>query len=81
MGNSSKGFRLDLGEPLAGELADFCVAHYGASQTNIIRVALEAFISERLVAEPAVAKRYEAARKKRIGGASSDKIRLLPGSQ
>lgn len=71
MAKSSKsgGFRLDLGEPLAGKLADFCAAHYDASQTSIIRHALEEFIERRL-ADPgwsAMRTRYEEERQKRTG--------------
>jgi predicted SpoU family rRNA methylase len=60
------GFRLDLGEPLASELADFCVAHYKAPQTEIIRAALRVFIDRQLTAEPEMRKRYDDARQKRL---------------
>ena len=63
----SGGFRLELGEPLAGDLADFQKAHYNASATEIIRQALRDFIDVRLVEEPAMRKRYEAAKKDRTG--------------
>jgi hypothetical protein len=62
----SKGFRLVLGGELEKKLGYFCVAHYGAPQTNIIRLALEAFIEQRLKAEPQVRKRFEDARRKRL---------------
>ena len=65
----SKPFNLNLGEPWAGKLADFCAAHYEAPWTSVIRYALDAFIDERLAAEPEVRKRYEAARAKRLSGA------------
>ena len=62
------GFRLDLGEPWEGKLADFCAAHYDASQTNVIRHALDAFIDQRLAdpGESAMRARYEEARRKRL---------------
>ena len=62
----SGGFRLDLGEPLVGDLADFQKAHYGASATEIIRQALREFIDARLKDEPAMRLRYEAARSHRL---------------
>jgi hypothetical protein len=69
-GNKSGGFRLDLAEPLAGKLADFCAAHYDASKTSIIGHALETFIDQRLAdpGEIAMRARYEEARRKRTGG-------------
>lgn len=65
--NKSGGFRLDLGEPLAGDLSDFQVAHYGASATEIIRRALRDFIDARLEEEPTMNARYQAAKKERLG--------------
>jgi hypothetical protein len=76
MAHPSKGSRLKLGEPLASELADFCAAAWGAPEINIVRVALESFMRERLAKEPELRERYEDARKKRLG-ARADKIRLL----
>ena len=66
MAEESKALRLVLGEPWESKLADFCAAHYGAPQTNVIRHALDAFIGQRLKAEPEVKKRYEDARRKRL---------------
>jgi hypothetical protein len=64
----SKGFRLDLGEPLASKLADFCAAHYDGTQTKVIRDALEKFLEERLAdpEEAAMRRRYEEIRRKRL---------------
>ena len=59
--------RLGLGEPIQGQLADFCAAHYNASERDVIRTALEAFISQRLEAEPEMRKRFDEARRKRLG--------------
>ncbi len=69
--------RYQLGEPLAGDLQDFCAAHYNAPASDIIRTALREFIDARLAVEPEMRKRYEAARKARLAG-GNDKIRLLP---
>lgn len=67
MPNRSKGSRLGLGEPIQGLLADFCAAHYNASERDVVRTALEIFINQRLDAEPEMRKRFDDARKKRLG--------------
>jgi hypothetical protein len=59
----TRGFRLDLGEPLASDLAAFCAANYNAPQTEVIREALTLHIRERLK-EPVIKKRFEEARRK-----------------
>lgn len=71
-GKDSGGFRLDLGEPWASKLADFCEAHFDASKTTVIRNALDAFIDAELDTDPKGKKRYEATRAKRLSGASED---------
>lgn len=68
---------IELGEPLGSDLADFCAAHYNAPEREIIRVALTAYIRDRLEAEPEVKKRFDEARRKRTG-ATENKIRLIP---
>jgi hypothetical protein len=78
MARKSKGARLDLGEPWTSDLADFCAAHYGAPEKNIIRAALDTFIKERLGAETDLRKRFEDARKKRLGAAGGANVRVLP---
>lgn len=76
MSEKSKGFRLDLGEPLASDLADFCAAHFKAPATEVIREALSQFIQGRLNNEPSVKQRFEEARKARLG-ATGKNIRVL----
>lgn len=70
----STGSRFNLAEPLAGDLADFCSAHYGVSETNIIREALRQFIDARLAAEPEMRKRFDAARKDRLGAKTNLRV-------
>ena len=77
MAKRSKGSRLNLGEPWTSDLADFCAAHYGVAETNIIKAALDAFIGERLEKEPELRKRFEEARKKRLGATGAN-IRIMP---
>jgi hypothetical protein len=67
MPNRSKGARSGLGEPIQGMLSDFCTAHYGASERDVIRAALDEFITQRLDLEPEMRKRFDDARKKRLG--------------
>lgn len=78
MAKKTTGSRLQLGEPLASDLADFCEAHYGAPEIRIIREALRQFIDTRLGAEPEVARRFEEARRKRIGALESGNVVALP---
>jgi len=73
------GSRLNLGEPLASDLADFCVAHYRASEIEIVRVALRAFIDARLSAEPEMKKRFEEARAYRLGRSDPKVVALHKG--
>ncbi len=81
MARASKGARLELGEPWTSDLADFCAAHYGAPEKHIIRAALEFFIKDRLAAEPEVRKRFEEARKRRLGAAGGANIKVMPTSK
>jgi hypothetical protein len=66
-----------LDEPLASDLMDFCEAHRGAPEKRVVADALRAFIDERLSVEPELRKRFEEARRKRLG-IKEDKIRLVP---
>ena len=55
----------------------FCEAHRGSPEHRIIADALRAFIAERLVAEPELKKRYDAARRKRLGSIEGDNVTVL----
>jgi hypothetical protein len=74
--DKNAGFRLDLGEPWASDLADFCAANYKGSQTEVIREALAEHIKRRLSREPVLQSRFEEARKKRLG-ALADNVSVL----
>jgi hypothetical protein len=67
--NPPKG-RWKLTEPLYSDLLDFCEAHRGSPEHRIIADALRAFIDERLGAEPELKRRFEEARKARLGQAT-----------
>jgi hypothetical protein len=69
--NKSSGFRLDLGEPWASDLIDFCRANYNGSQTEVIREALTEHIHGRLSREPILQSRFNEARRKRLEGEAS----------
>jgi hypothetical protein len=73
--------RLPLEEPLAGDFSDFCAAHYGAPEREIIRAALRSFIDKQLDAEPEMRKRYDAAKKTRLGGGVPKVVKLRPGGE
>jgi hypothetical protein len=80
MAKRSTGARFNLGEPWDSDLADFLVAHFGASATDVVRTALRAFIDDQLAKDPESKKRFDEARRKRLG-LNGDKIRLLPTSK
>jgi hypothetical protein len=69
-----------LGEPWQTLLADFCAAHYNAPERDIIRAALDFFIKNRLDAEPEVRKRFEEAKRKRLG-TPGEIVRVIPGGK
>jgi hypothetical protein len=77
MAKKTTGSRLQLGEPLATDLTDFCEAHYGAPEIRIIREALRTFIDQRLAAEPEVARRFEESRRRRLGAIEAGNVVAL----
>lgn len=82
MAKKTTGSRFNLGEPLDTDLADFCEAHYGAPEVRVIREALRLFIDGRLAAEPELRKRFEEARRKRLGAlAEQENVVVLGGSR
>ena len=48
---------------------------------ELIRAALDFFIQDRLVREPEVRKRFEEARKNRLGAAGGSNIKVMPTSK
>jgi hypothetical protein len=71
------GKRLAFPEPLASDFLDFRAANYNAAEMEVLREALRDHIDRRLDDEPELRKRFEAARRKRLGS-SGDNIRVLP---
>ena len=67
--------RLKLGEPLASKFRDYCAANYNCAQIEVIREAIEGHIDARLRSEPELRRRYEEARKARLG--ASDSVAVL----
>jgi len=70
MSRPSKGSRLamlGLDDELIGRVHDFREGYFGAPEYRIVAEALEFFMRDRLKAEPEVKRRYEAARKMRLG--------------
>jgi hypothetical protein len=59
------GFRLDLREPVAGMLSDFCEAFFRGNKTDVIREALLQFIPAQVSANPGRGSKYAALQRKR----------------
>jgi hypothetical protein len=75
------GSRLGLSEPLNSDLLDFREAHRGAPETRIVADALRAFIDDRLAAEPELKKRFDEARRARLGIVREGNVVVLPSSK
>jgi hypothetical protein len=58
-------FKLQLGEPVATDLEDFCAAHYGAPAINVIREAVTLFIVDQLARDPELRMRFDRLRQER----------------
>jgi hypothetical protein len=76
MSQRSKGSRLKLGEPLASDLLDFRAASYWAPEIEVVREAVRRHIDTRLNAEPEMKRRFEQARRTRLG-LKHDNIRVI----
>jgi hypothetical protein len=57
--------RYRLGDPIDGELEDFCKAMLDAKQSVVIRAAVSAFIKAELDRNEGIRQRYEALRRAR----------------
>lgn len=77
MARPSKDAKLQLGEPWASKLADFCEANFNAPQKEVIRNAINMLIDDYLANEPRMRERYEEARKKRLSKEKCDIIKLV----
>jgi hypothetical protein len=80
MAKKSRDAKLQLGEPWAGRLSDYCEALLGAPQKNVIRAALDAFIDAELEANPSIRARYDAAQRKRRAEIAPN-VTVLPGGK
>ncbi len=58
--------KVQLGEPLATKLRDFCAANYNCSALDVIREAVGEHIKRRLE-NPEMVERFEIARRNRLG--------------
>ena len=68
--------RYRLGDPIDGELADFCMAMLEAKQSAVIRAAVSAFIKVELSRNDGVRERYEELRRLRREKAAPN-VRLI----
>jgi lipid A 4'-phosphatase len=71
---------LGIDPELMGRVQDLREAYLGAPEGRIVAEALELFITDRLRAEPEVKRRYEEARKRRLG-LSGSTVRLVANEQ
>lgn len=69
-----------MSDPIHDMLKDFCAAHYGCPERNVIKVAIQEFILARLAAEPEIRERYERARARRLqnGGHVPTGLHVVP---
>lgn len=74
------GARNSLGREVDDLLADWCAANYSAPATQVIREAVLAHIQERLDKEPELKKRFEEAKKNRLGVTPPKIVHLKPNS-
>lgn len=61
-----KGSKINLGDELNAQLADFCTANYRAPAIEVIKEAIKDHLERRLK-NPEMKARYEQARKTRLG--------------
>jgi len=73
--------RWKLPVSLTHDLEDFCEAHRGAPENRIIADAVRALIDERLKAEPELKKRFDEARRKRLGLIAGGNVTVLPSAK
>jgi hypothetical protein len=73
--------RWNLPESLFYDFQDFCEAHRGAPDNRIIADAVRAFIADRLEAEPELKKRFEQARRDRLGIIEGGNVTVLPSAK
>jgi len=75
------GARNPYPEPLNSDFVDFCEAHRGSPGNRIVQDALRAFIDERLEVEPELKKRFDEARRKRLGLIEGGNVTVLTTSK
>ena len=72
------GARQQLGAELDADLADLSEAFHGAPVSRLIRRAVKDFVERTLEQEPAVRRRFDIARRERLGK-KGENVRLLRG--
>jgi hypothetical protein len=81
LANNQKNLeRWGLPEEVRLMLLDWCAANYGGSATDVISEALTEHIERRKADEPEMAKRFKAARDRRVGGTKPKVVSITPGS-
>jgi hypothetical protein len=62
-------------------LADFLTAHFEGSATAVARAAFKAYIEDQLAKDPESNKRYQEARRERLGIKEDSNVVVLPSSK
>jgi hypothetical protein len=75
------GARFHLGQPWDGMLEDFLAAHFDGSATVVARAAFKAYIEDQLAKDPESNKRYQTARRERLGIKEDGNVVVLPSSK
>jgi len=74
------GSRNPYEEPLNSDFTDFCEASWGAPSSRIVQAALRQFSDARLAAEPELRKRFDEARRRRLGAVAGGNVSVLPSA-
>ena len=77
MKKRTTGARIQLGQELNDDLADYCAATHDVPAINVIRDAVRGLIDARLEDEPRVKERFMAARRKRLETTKSNGLRIV----
>jgi hypothetical protein len=59
-------------------ITDFLTAHFDGSATAVARIAMKAYIEDQLAKDPESKKRYDEARRGRLGFHDGGNIHVLP---
>jgi hypothetical protein len=76
-GEGSRLIQMGMEAELVEDFTDFREGYFGAPEVRVLAEAIKLFMADRLLAEPEVKRRYEAAREKRVGS-KGNIVKLVP---